>query len=148
MELIERNDDGWWFVKIGNEEGWAPSTYIEERRRSLGDGAGSGVSRPPFPTKPKPLSSTTTFPASTANKQPEAGDEDPAKPKPRPRPRKATATFYRAMDTYDVPAYEDSGLPVVKGRVYELKEKNDGGWWLMKDGDIEGWAPSTYFKHL
>jgi hypothetical protein len=23
--------DGWWFVKIGDKEGWAPSTYIETR---------------------------------------------------------------------------------------------------------------------
>lgn len=148
VEVIEKNDDGWWFVKIGDGEGWAPSTYIQEKSLGGGDGAGSGTGRHP-PTKPKPLSAIATTPA-TASKQQETADEETEpsapKPKPRPRPRKGTSTFYRAVDSCDVASDEDSGLPVVKGRVYELKEKSDGGWWLMKDGNIEGWAPSTYFK--
>ena len=28
VEVIEKSDVGWWFVKIGNQEGWAPSTYL------------------------------------------------------------------------------------------------------------------------
>lgn len=144
VEVMEKNSDGWWFVKIGDREGWAPSTYIEERQRPVTDGSNSHPH--PSRVKPPPPSSTTTLPA-TNRRPPEPEETDSApKPKPRPRPRKSTAAFYRASESYDVPAYEDSGMALVKGRVYELKEKSENGWWLMKDGDTEGWAPASHFK--
>lgn len=142
VEVLEKNNDGWWFVKIGEREGWAPSTYIEEKPQKpvAIDGSGSGHPHLPRPRPPPP---------SVSNPEPEKDtSSDPMpKPKPRPRPRKfTTSAFYRAVDSYDVPVYEDAGLPLMQGRVYELKEKSDEGWWLMKDGDLEGWAPSSYFK--
>lgn len=144
VEVIEKNSDGWWFVKIGEKEGWAPSTYIEERNRPIA----ASVSSRPYPSRPKPPppAGTATLPATS--KKPEPAEEaDPTpKPKPRPRPRKSTAAFFRASESYDIPAYEDSGMALLKGRVYELKEKSENGWWLMKDGDIEGWAPASHFK--
>lgn len=142
VEVVEKNNDGWWFVNIGNKEGWAPSTYIEERERPIT----SSFSGRPYPSRAKALapSSSATLPV---NKKPEPEDTDSTpKPKPRPRPRKSTAAFYRANESYDVPAYEDSGMTLVKGRVYELKEKSENGWWLMVDGDTEGWAPASHFK--
>ena len=33
VEVIEMKSDGWWFVKIRNEEGWAPSTFIGEKKK-------------------------------------------------------------------------------------------------------------------
>ena len=30
VEVIEEHDSGWWLVRIGSEEGWAPSTYLEK----------------------------------------------------------------------------------------------------------------------
>ena len=144
VEVIEKNNDGWWFVKINNEEGWAPSTYIEERK-----GGGGGVSPGPNrPSRPKPA--VIAKPSVEAERQPELpvndGDASIPKPKPRPRLRKTTTTFCRATDSYDIEGDDDSELQLVKGRVYELKEKSDSGWWLMKDGDIEGWAPSNYLQ--
>ena len=29
-EVIEKKDDGWWFIRIGSREGWAPSTFLDE----------------------------------------------------------------------------------------------------------------------
>ncbi|KAH9947125.1 P-loop containing nucleoside triphosphate hydrolase protein [Amylocystis lapponica] len=29
LELVEKDDNGWWRVKKGSEEGWAPSNYLE-----------------------------------------------------------------------------------------------------------------------
>ncbi len=143
VDVLEKNDDGWWFVEIERKEGWAPSTYIEENKGSK-PLPPSAQSRPFRPKPFKPVSPTSEEPEL---EQKQEADSTP-KPKPRPRPRKATTTFYRATDSYDVPTYEDSGIPITKGRVYELKEKNDSGWWLMKDGDVEGWAPSSHFEHL
>ncbi len=133
VEVIEKNDDGWWFVNIRNKEGWAPSTYIEEKP------SGAVSPGPPRPSRPKPA-----VVAKPSVNESDFHDDDTSvpKPKPRPRPRKATVTFYRATDSYD--CNDDGELKLVQGRVYELKEKSDSGWWLMKDGDTEGWAPSNY----
>lgn len=147
VEVIEKNNDGWWFVNIENKEGWAPSTYIEEKK--------AGSSGPsPGPRRPgRPNPAALAKPSAEAGKErdfPQANDNDTSipKPKPRPRPRKATTAFCRATDSYDMEGDEDGELTLVKGRVYELKEKSDSGWWLMKDGDTEGWAPSNYLQQL
>ncbi len=30
VEVVEKDDSGWWMIRIGAEEGWAPSTYLEK----------------------------------------------------------------------------------------------------------------------
>ncbi|XP_071827969.1 SH3 and PX domain-containing protein 2A-like isoform X3 [Apostichopus japonicus] len=30
VEVIQKDDSGWWNVRIGSEEGWAPSTYLAQ----------------------------------------------------------------------------------------------------------------------
>ena len=32
LELIEKNDNGWWFMKMGEREGWVPSTFLEQAK--------------------------------------------------------------------------------------------------------------------
>lgn len=126
VEVLEKSDDGWWFVKSGPREGWAPASFIEEQ------GVGDPVARPPRPSNtPAPIPKPVVV-------------KEAPKPKPRPRPRNPAAVeLYRAASSYDVPSYEDSGVALVKGRVYEVLEKNEG-WWYVKDGDNEGWAPASY----
>ena len=146
VEVLEKDSDGWWFVKIGTKEGWAPSTYIEEKAST-----NPTTTSRPHPTRPKlpaPYAAKTlpTIPADKESELVESTDSIP-KPKPRPRPRKTTVAFCRASESYQVSA-NDGGISIVKGRVYELKEQNDNGWWLVKDGDEEGWAPASYFKHV
>nr|XP_006823127.1 PREDICTED: uncharacterized protein LOC100368807 [Saccoglossus kowalevskii] len=34
VQVMDKSTDGWWFVKIEEREGWAPSSYIEEKRRN------------------------------------------------------------------------------------------------------------------
>ena len=29
VEVIEKHENGWWFVCIEDEQGWAPSSYLE-----------------------------------------------------------------------------------------------------------------------
>ena len=124
VEVIERSSDGWWFVKIGGREGWAPSTFMEE----IGD-------------RPKPAR-PAQVPTPTAKPQQSSVDS----PRPKPRPRARTTKIFRAIATYKVPAYEDSGVGLIEGRLYEVTVKSDDGWWLVKDGDREGWAPSSYLE--
>ncbi|KAG8000173.1 SH3 and PX domain-containing protein 2A, partial [Nibea albiflora] len=32
-EVIEKNSGGWWYVQIGEKEGWAPCSYIDKRKK-------------------------------------------------------------------------------------------------------------------
>lgn len=137
VEVLEKNDDGWWFVKIGVKEGWVPSTFLEEKEDTPPE-----LRKPPKPTLPPPK----------PNEVQQTEVAEAPKPKPRPRPRKPPAEiptkspveFFRAIDSYDAPVDDESAISLVKGRVYEVRDKNVNGWWLIKDGDFEGWAPGTY----
>ena len=139
IEVIEKDNDGWWFVKVGVKEGWAPSTFLDEKMPSK-------PARPNLPLVKRTLSTSNHTPNSVP-------DSDTSRPIPKPRaaPRKGAAAitasnFYRAVSMYDVPIYEDSGVPLMTGRLYEVKEKTDTGWWMVKDGDNEGWVPASYLE--
>ena len=126
VEVLEKTSDGWWYVKAGSEEGWAPSSFLEEGKPKPGRPA-NGPSHPKIeqpvgrPSKPSPAS------------------------RPVPKPRRSThiANTYRAAASYQVPVYEDSGMELVEGQTYEVLEKQ-GGWWFVTDGQKEGWAPASY----
>lgn len=51
VEVLEKQESGWWYVRLGSEEGWAPSYYLEPVRQvaDIGglesDGHGSGGSK-------------------------------------------------------------------------------------------------------
>ena len=32
--MITKNSSGWWYVQLGNEEGWVPSSYLEKAKES------------------------------------------------------------------------------------------------------------------
>jgi len=34
VEVITKNSSGWWYVQLGNEEGWVPSSYLEKVEES------------------------------------------------------------------------------------------------------------------
>ena len=34
VEVITKNSSGWWYVQLGNEEGWVPSSYLEKAESS------------------------------------------------------------------------------------------------------------------
>jgi myosin I len=41
---------------------------------------------------------------------------------------------------------QEGEMTLVKDEVYELIEKDDNGWWLIKRGSDEGWAPNNYLE--
>ncbi|XP_051883219.1 SH3 and PX domain-containing protein 2A isoform X2 [Pristis pectinata] len=60
-EVIEKNLGGWWYVQIGQKEGWAPSSYIDKRKKPNLSRRSSTLMRPKVPppappTKSKPNS--------------------------------------------------------------------------------------------
>ncbi|XP_051870586.1 SH3 and PX domain-containing protein 2B isoform X2 [Pristis pectinata] len=34
VEVIEKNLSGWWYIQIGDEEGWAPASFIDKYKKS------------------------------------------------------------------------------------------------------------------
>ena len=116
VEVIEKNEDGWWYVSIQGREGWVPSTFIEASSPS------SNRPKPPRPSAPPTL-----------------------KRQQEPQRNENSAV---AVASYTPPLYEDSGIILKKGRSYEVITKDDGGWWFVKYGKEEGWAPSSYLELL
>lgn len=113
VDVLEKTEEGWWYVSIKGNEGWVPSTFIEKTSNK--------------PDRPKP-------PKPSHNKKP-----------PPIQPVK-TLNSYRAISDYSTPVYEDSGIDLVAGELYEVLEKTSGGWWFVQHGAEEGWAPSSFLE--
>ncbi|XP_043780843.1 SH3 and PX domain-containing protein 2A isoform X3 [Cervus elaphus] len=66
-EVIDKNSGGWWYVQIGEKEGWAPASYIDKRKKPNLSRRTSTLTRPKVPP-PAPPS------------KPKEADEGPAGP--------------------------------------------------------------------
>ena len=76
-----------------------------------------------------------------------AGRAAPPPPSRAPAPPPPAAP---AVDQYKVLfdfATDQAGeVALTKGELVEVASKDDGGWWLVKKGANEGWAPSNYLE--
>uniref|UniRef100_A0A8C4NU42 SH3 and PX domain-containing protein 2A n=1 Tax=Dicentrarchus labrax TaxID=13489 RepID=A0A8C4NU42_DICLA len=88
-EVIEKNSGGWWYVQIGEKEGWAPCSYIDKRKKPNLNRRTSTLCRPKVPPPTAPPSSP--------------GSEAPESPVSPGRP------VYEEPE-YDVPAIGDLDL--------------------------------------
>lgn len=221
VQVLQQTESGWWFVKIGGEEGWAPSTFIEARQpirvdtghRDSGSSLGSldeetgeknrkgnklsiGSSNGAFtPVSPRPLPSIPAEDEGNYDETPEPLPK-PARKPPPDVPTKSTnvnniaalrlqleqklntrdndgggappPTFprrtsegvvqqkpalpvkrvakeqWKTVSSYD--SENDTEVSFREGARVEVIEKDDSGWWLIKVGPKEGWAPSTFLE--
>ena len=37
-------------------------------------------------------------------------------------------------------------MPLTKGDIVELEDKEGHGWWLVKKNGVEGWSPADYLE--
>ena len=51
---------------------------------------------------------------------------------------------YRAL--YDFETAEPDEMPLTKGDIVELEDKEGHGWWLVKKNGVEGWSPADYLE--
>ncbi|XP_029376616.1 SH3 and PX domain-containing protein 2A-like isoform X5 [Echeneis naucrates] len=99
-EVIEKNSGGWWYVQIGEKEGWAPCSYIDKRKKPNLNRRTSTLCRPKVPPPAPPVKkqdSVETAPPSSP------GSEAPESPVSPGRP------VYEEPE-YDVPAIGDLDL--------------------------------------
>ncbi|MFT7807142.1 SH3 and PX domain-containing protein 2A isoform X1, partial [Arapaima gigas] len=79
-EVIEKNSGGWWYVQIGDMEGWAPCSYIDKRKKPNLSRRTSTLTRPKVPPPAPPVkkqdSEESAAPGSVSSK----AAESPSKP--------------------------------------------------------------------
>ncbi|XP_018607445.1 SH3 and PX domain-containing protein 2B isoform X2 [Scleropages formosus] len=125
VEVIEKNESGWWFVSSEDAQGWVPATCLEAqddpddfslpgeevprrywslprhvgRRRTLGDLFGTGF-----------------------------GQEE------------------KYSVIYPYTARDKDEIDLERGMTVEVVQKNLEGWWKIRYEGQEGWAPASYLK--
>ncbi|XP_029004529.1 SH3 and PX domain-containing protein 2A isoform X4 [Betta splendens] len=72
-DVIEKNPGGWWYVQIGEMEGWAPCSYIDKRKKPNLNRRTSTLTRPKVPPPAPPVKKsdpeeTLPTPANSASK--------------------------------------------------------------------------------
>lgn len=55
LQVIEKNSGGWWYVQIGETEGWAPCSYIDKRKKPNLSRRTSTLTRPKVPPPAPPV---------------------------------------------------------------------------------------------
>lgn len=80
-DVIEKNPGGWWYVQIGDMEGWAPCSYIDKRKKPNLSRRSSTLTRPkvPPPAPPVKKQDSEEAPPATANSASKAS-ESPGRP--------------------------------------------------------------------
>ncbi|KAF8481322.1 P-loop containing nucleoside triphosphate hydrolase protein [Russula ochroleuca] len=99
-------------------------------------------------TRPRPT--TQALPSGSSVVKPAASSASrgpprlPGRDRPPPSvPEEPDVPMYRAKYAFEGQPGE---LSLVKDDLVELAEKDDNGWWLVKKGTEEGWAPSNYLE--
>ncbi|KAF8587018.1 myosin-1 [Ramaria rubella] len=67
----------------------------------------------------------------------------PPPPPPPAAPAEPEVDMYRAKFDFEG---QEGEMSLKKDDLVELVEKDDNGWWLMKRGREEGWAPNNYLE--
>ncbi|XP_067224254.1 SH3 and PX domain-containing protein 2A isoform X2 [Chanodichthys erythropterus] len=61
-DVIEKNSGGWWYVQIGEKEGWAPCSYIDKRKKPTLNRQTSTLTRPKVPPPAPPITKQNSLP--------------------------------------------------------------------------------------
>lgn len=66
-------------------------------------------------------------------------------PRPPPPPAAPSKPMYKAL--YDFDSSNEGEMALVKDEQVEVIQKDEaGGWWLIKKGGVEGYAPGSYLE--
>ncbi|PLW14594.1 hypothetical protein PCASD_00538 [Puccinia coronata f. sp. avenae] len=103
--------------------------------------AGGAPAPPPPPPPPPPVSSNSSARAPTA--KPSAAVA-PVKAPPPPPPSEPEVALYLAICAFETE--EEGEIGLAKGDLVEVIQEADNGWWLIKKGTEQGWAPSNYLQ--
>ncbi|KAH8102399.1 P-loop containing nucleoside triphosphate hydrolase protein [Cristinia sonorae] len=88
--------------------------------------------------KPAPHASAAAATSPRAPPPPPARNQPPPPPPPEP-----DVEMYKAKFAFEGQPGE---MSLQKDDLVELVEKDNNGWWLVKKGGVEGWAPYNYLE--
>ncbi|XP_047192906.1 SH3 and PX domain-containing protein 2B isoform X2 [Scophthalmus maximus] len=125
VEVIEKNESGWWFVSSEDAQGWVPATCLEAQDDpddfSL---PGEEVPRR-FWSLPRHVGRRRTL-----------GD--------------LFSTGFGQDEKYSViypySARDQDEIDLERGMIVEVIQRNLEGWWKIRYQGREGWAPASYLK--
>ncbi|XP_068583888.1 SH3 and PX domain-containing protein 2A isoform X4 [Cebidichthys violaceus] len=79
-DVIEKNPGGWWYVQIGEMEGWAPCSYIDKRKKPNLSRRTSTLTRPKVPPPAPPVKKQESEDASAPTNSSSKVSEPPSRP--------------------------------------------------------------------
>ncbi|XP_072240173.1 SH3 and PX domain-containing protein 2A isoform X1 [Leuresthes tenuis] len=79
-DVIEKNPGGWWYVQIGEMEGWAPCSYIDKRKKPNLSRRSSTLTRPKVPPPAPPVKKTDPEEAPPPTNSASKAAEPPSRP--------------------------------------------------------------------
>nr|XP_015816891.2 SH3 and PX domain-containing protein 2B isoform X4 [Nothobranchius furzeri] len=125
VEVIEKNESGWWFVSSEDAQGWVPATCLEAQD-DPDDFTLPGEEVPRrFWSLPRHVGRRRTL-----------GD--------------LFSTGFGQEEKYSViypySARDQDEIDLEKGMIVEVIQKNLEGWWKIRYQGREGWAPASYLK--
>ncbi|XP_041864643.1 SH3 and PX domain-containing protein 2B isoform X2 [Melanotaenia boesemani] len=125
VEVIEKNESGWWFVSSEDAQGWVPATCLEAQD-DPDDFTLPGEEVPRrFWSLPRHVGRRRTL-----------GD--------------LFSTGFGQEEKYSViypySARDQDEIDLERDMVVEVIQKNLEGWWKIRYQGREGWAPASYLK--
>ncbi|XP_035194239.1 SH3 and PX domain-containing protein 2B isoform X1 [Oxyura jamaicensis] len=126
VDIIEKNESGWWFVSTSEEQGWVPATCLEAQ-----DGVQDEFSMQPdevpwrYWSLPRHVGRRRTLGDLYTSGW---GQEE------------------KYTVIYPYTARDQDEMNLDKGAVVEVIQKNLEGWWKIRYQGQEGWAPASYLK--
>ncbi|XP_029028763.1 SH3 and PX domain-containing protein 2B isoform X2 [Betta splendens] len=125
VEVIEKNESGWWFVSSEDAQGWVPATCLEAQDDP--DDFSLPAEEVPrrFWSLPRHVGRRRTL-----------GD--------------LFSTGFGQEEKYSVIypylARDQDEIDLERGMIVEVIQKNLEGWWKIRSQGREGWAPASYLK--
>ncbi|KAJ7103234.1 P-loop containing nucleoside triphosphate hydrolase protein [Mycena belliarum] len=92
---------------------------------------------------PKPTPAAAAVRAPPTKRSSVAAPPPPPPPPPPAAPAKPAVQMYRAKFDF---AGEEGEMSLSKDDQVEVLEQDDNGWWLVKKGGVQGWAPNNYLE--
>nr|XP_028586201.1 SH3 and PX domain-containing protein 2A isoform X4 [Podarcis muralis] len=129
VDVIEKNESGWWFVSTSEEQGWVPATYLESQS-GIRDDSEINMSKGGEVSKRRKahlrrLDRRWTL-GGMVNRQQSREEK------------------YVTIQSYTSQGKDEIGFD--KGVTVEVIQKNLEGWWYIRYLGKEGWAPASYLK--
>ncbi|XP_040110255.1 SH3 and PX domain-containing protein 2A isoform X2 [Oryx dammah] len=129
VDVIEKNESGWWFVSTSEEQGWVPATYLEAQNGTRDDSdintSKNGEVSKRRKAHLRRLDRRWTL-GGMVNRQHSREEK------------------YVTVQPYASQSKDEIGFE--KGVTVEVIRKNLEGWWYIRYLGKEGWAPASYLK--